>query len=97
MSMWIDEACFDYPRLPNDSVGYPGLAYDVWIGGNVTILPGVTIGNGSTIGAGSVVIRDIPEGSIAVGNPCRVVKTIVYSANEVHDPDHKTDLNQYEK
>ena len=70
---------------------------DVWIGGNVTILPGVTIGNGSTIGAGSVVIRDIPEGSIAVGNPCRVVKAIVYSANEVHDPDHKTDLNQYEK
>ena len=70
---------------------------DVWIGGNVTILPGVTIGNGSTIGAGSVVIRDIPEGSIAVGNPCRVVKTIIYSANEVHDPDHKTDLNQYEK
>lgn len=70
---------------------------DVWIGGNVTILPGVTIGSGSTIGAGSVVIRDIPEGSIAVGNPCRVVKTIVYSANEVHDPDHKTDLNQYEK
>jgi len=30
MSMWVDEAWFDSPRLPNDSVGYPELAYDVW-------------------------------------------------------------------
>lgn len=47
-----------------------------WIGGSVTILPGVTIGDNCTIGAGSVVVQDIPAGSIAVGNPCRVVKTI---------------------
>ena len=39
-----------------------------WIGGNVTILPGVTIGEGCTIGAGSVVVKDIPSHSIAVGN-----------------------------
>ena len=43
---------------------------NVWIGGSVVILPGVTIG------AGSVVVRDIPSNSIAVGNPCRVVKSI---------------------
>ena len=49
---------------------------DVWIGGNVTILPGVTIGDRCTIGAGSVVTRDIPAGSLAVGNPCRVIRTI---------------------
>lgn len=49
---------------------------DVWIGGSVTILPGVTIGNNCTIGAGSVVTKDIPDNSIAVGNPCRVIKTI---------------------
>ena len=48
----------------------------VWIGGSVTILPGVTIGDRVTIGAGSVVVGDIPSDSIAVGNPCRVVKTV---------------------
>ena len=46
---------------------------NVWIGGSVTILPGVTIGSNVTIGAGSVVVKDIPDGCVAVGNPCRVV------------------------
>lgn len=45
----------------------------VWIGGSVTILPGVHIGNNVTIGAGSVITKDIPDGSVAVGNPCRVI------------------------
>lgn len=49
---------------------------NVWIGGSVTILPGVTIGNNVTIGAGSVVTRDIPSDTIAVGNPCRVIKNL---------------------
>ena len=49
---------------------------NVWIGGNVTVLPGVKIGDNSVIGAGSVVTKDIPEGVLAVGNPCRVVKNI---------------------
>ena len=47
---------------------------NVWIGGSVTILPGVTIGSNVTIGAGRVVVKDIPDGCVAVGNPCRVVK-----------------------
>ncbi|WP_156300441.1 sugar O-acetyltransferase [Streptobacillus canis] len=47
---------------------------DVWIGGNVTILPGVKIGKGSIIGAGSVVNKDIPEKVTAAGNPCRIIK-----------------------
>ena len=47
---------------------------DVWIGQNVTIMPGVHIGDGAIIGANSVVAKDIPPYSIAVGNPCRVVK-----------------------
>lgn len=47
---------------------------NVWIGGSVTILPGVTIGSNVTIGAGSVVVKDIPDSCIAVGNPCKVVK-----------------------
>lgn len=49
---------------------------NVWIGAQVAVLPGVTIGDNCVIGAGSVVNRDIPEGSVAVGNPCRVVKSI---------------------
>lgn len=47
-----------------------------WIAGNVTICAGVSIGQGSVIGAGSVVTRDIPTNVVAVGNPCRVLKTI---------------------
>lgn len=47
-----------------------------WIGGSVTILPGVTIGDNVTIGAGSVVTKDIPSDSIAVGNPCEVKKKL---------------------
>jgi maltose O-acetyltransferase len=49
---------------------------NVWIGGSVTILPGVNIGNNVTIGAGSVVVHDIPDNSVAAGNPARVIKRI---------------------
>ena len=49
---------------------------NVWIGGSVTILPGVTIGDNCTIGAGSVVTHDIPANSVAVGNPAKVIKTV---------------------
>lgn len=49
---------------------------DCWIGGNTVILPGVTIGKGCTVGAGSVVTRDIPPFSVAVGSPARVVKKV---------------------
>ncbi|KAJ5822930.1 hypothetical protein N7447_005270 [Penicillium robsamsonii] len=48
---------------------------DCWIGANVTILAGVTIGHGSSIGAGSVVKRDIPALSVAVGSPARVIRS----------------------
>ena len=44
----------------------------VWLGGNVTVLPGVTIGDGCVIGAGSVVTHDIPKNSVAAGVPCEV-------------------------
>lgn len=49
---------------------------NVWIGGSVTILPGVTIGDNVTIGAGSVVVSDIPSDTVAVGNPCKVIKHV---------------------
>ena len=47
-----------------------------WLGANVVVCPGVTIGRNSVIGAGSVVIHDIPENTVAVGNPCRVIRKI---------------------
>lgn len=48
---------------------------NVWIGANATILKGVVIGNNCVIGAGSVVTHSIPSDSIAVGNPCKVIKS----------------------
>lgn len=47
-----------------------------WLGGGVIVLPGVTIGDGSVIGAGSVVTKNIPCHSLAVGNPCRVIRKV---------------------
>ena len=47
---------------------------NVWIGGDVTVLPGVTIGDNTTIGAGSVVTKDIPANVLAAGNPCQIMR-----------------------
>lgn len=56
---------------------YPvSIGNNVWIGAGAMILPGVTIGDNAVIGAGSVVTKDIPAYSLAVGNPCRVIRRI---------------------
>ena len=47
---------------------------DVWIGQNVTVMPGVHIGDGAIIGANSVVTKDVPPYCIAGGNPCRMIR-----------------------
>lgn len=73
-----------HPLSPEERNGLKGrewakpisIGADCWIGGSVTVLPGVTIGEGCTVGAGSVVTKDIPARSVAVGNPARVIKTI---------------------
>lgn len=49
---------------------------NVWFGGGVRVMPGVTIGNNVVIGSGSVVTKDIPDGVVAAGNPCRVIRPI---------------------
>lgn len=49
---------------------------NVWIGGNVVVVPGVSIGDNSIIGAGSVVTKNIPSNVVAVGNPCKVIRPI---------------------
>ena len=59
----------DQPKLERDVV----IGDDVWLGARVIVVAGVEIGDGCIIGASSVVTRSIPAGSIAVGNPARVV------------------------
>ena len=49
---------------------------NVWIGGNTVVNPNVTIGNNTVIGSGSVVTKDIPSDTVAVGNPCRIIRQI---------------------
>ena len=50
--------------------------YNVWLGGNTVVCPGVHIGSNVVIGAGSVVTKDIPANVIAVGNPCRILREL---------------------
>ncbi len=47
-----------------------------WLGAGVCVLPGVTVGDNTVIGAGSIVTKDIPAGVVAVGNPCRVLRSV---------------------
>ena len=49
---------------------------NVWIGAGAIILPGVNIGSNTVIGAGAVVTKDVPDGVVAAGNPCRIIKEI---------------------
>lgn len=64
------------PRKTVENALPISIGNDCWIGGNAIILPGITIGNGCVIGAGSVVTKDIPDNSLAVGNPAKVIKQL---------------------
>ena len=88
----IGDNCFMAPNVAIYTAGHPihpdsrnsmyeygipvTIGDNVWIGGNVVICPGVTIGSNCVIGAGSVVTKDIPDWSIAAGNPCKVIRPI---------------------
>ncbi len=75
----IQDAMVEYNKLVPFKCDYAfpvTIGDNVWIGGSVSIIGGVTIGKNNVIGAASVVIRDIPEGVLATGNPCRVIRKL---------------------
>ena len=64
-------------RINGGCYGKPiHIGKNVWLGGDVKVLPGVTIGDNTIIGTGSIVTKDIPANVIAVGNPCKIIKEI---------------------
>ncbi len=64
-------------RINGGCYGKPiHIGKNVWLGGDVKVVPGVSIGNNTIIGTGSIVTKDIPDNVIAVGNPCKVVREI---------------------
>lgn len=68
---------------------------NVWIGGNVVILPGVTIGDNVVIGAGSVVTKDIPSNMLALGNPCKIIREITEKDRKYYYKDREFDVDDY--
>ncbi|MBU3129320.1 sugar O-acetyltransferase [Clostridium tagluense] len=65
------------PRNAGLEYAFPiNIGNNVWLGGGVIVNPGITIGDNVVIGSGSVVTKDIPPNSIAVGNPCKVIRQI---------------------
>ncbi len=81
-----------YPPLREKGYQYNAsvkIGNNCWIGAGAVILPGVSIGEGSVIGAGSVVTKDIPSFSVAVGNPCRVLRKIGEKDKEYYFKERK--------
>ncbi|MBO5436329.1 MAG: sugar O-acetyltransferase, partial [Thermoguttaceae bacterium] len=77
-------------------VGIPiTIGDNVWLGGNVVIVPGVTIGNNVVVGAGSVVTKDLPDNVLAVGDPCRIVREITAADRDLYFRDRKFDVSDY--
>ena len=87
-----------HPESRNSGYEY-GIAVtigdNVWIGGNVCIMPGVTIGRNVVIGAGSVVTKDIQDNVIAAGNPCRVIRSITLADRDYYYKDRRFDVDDY--
>lgn len=91
-----------HPILPE--LREKGLQYNVpvhigkncWLGAGVIVVPGVTIGDNVVIGAGSIVTKDIPDNSVAVGNPCRVLRGVNGHDKQYYFKDRQIDWNDEE-
>lgn len=68
-----------------------------WLGAGVIVVPGVTIGDNVVIGASSVVTKDIPSNSVAMGTPCRVVRQINDHDKEYYFKDKKIDWSEMQQ
>ncbi|MCJ1473226.1 hypothetical protein MMC13_001877, partial [Lambiella insularis] len=66
---------------------------DCWIGGNVTVLPGVRIGRGATVGAGSVVVKDVEPFTVVAGNPAKLLRKIETSLDSNQEADTSKDAS----
>ena len=87
-----------HPESRNSGYEYGipvSIGNNVWIGGNVVILPGVSIGDNVVIGAGSVVTKSIPDNVIAAGNPCRIIREITESDRRFYYKDREFDVEDY--
>ena len=68
---------------------------NVWIGAGAIILPGVNIGSNTVIGAGAVVTKDVPDGVVAAGNPCRIIKEITEEDKKYYYKNLEFDLEAW--
>lgn len=64
------------------------IGHDCWFGANVVVCPGVTVGDNCVIGAGSVVTKDIPSGTFAAGNPCKVIRELGEADSMKNHPEY---------
>ena len=88
-------AAAGHPVLPE--LREQGLQYNApvvigrncWLGAGVLVMPGVTIGDNTVVGAGSVVTKDLPANVVAVGNPCRVLRSIGEKDRELYFRDRR--------
>ena len=95
--IYIGDATANHPLLPElrekaYQYNLPiHIGKNCWLGAGVIVVPGVTIGDNTVIGAGSVVTKDIPANSLAVGNPCRVLRELNDHDREYYYRDRKID------
>lgn len=85
------------PELREKSYQYNAsvrIGRNCWLGAGVIVLPGVTIGDNVVVGAGSIVTKDLPSDVVAVGNPCKVLRSINEHDREFYFKDRKIDYTQ---
>ena len=84
-------------KLPDGSFSAaPKIGNNVDIGTHVVIIGSITVGNNAVIGAGSVVVKDVPEGAIVVGNPARVIRIVKTASSSSHDGDERVNFSELE-